>query len=242
MALPEIPTISFKGNSAEDWGDGGGSYDVRMIFWDRDGNLRIGTSLRDRDEECLAVLKADDNDTEEPDTIWVIIPARWARKWALFAHLRLTSEEPGPIDMRVLQVADPTESLGWRPRFDLIPAVANDDMNSVEPNPGHYRRVTLHFFQELEKLYGVIGHPIAVWGNPSEDVLRWRMFENSAEIGRDMLPVGEEMRIILEKSKKRREVEAIASKEKEEKVAGGIEGFFKGLGGGMSRMMSSKKK
>jgi hypothetical protein len=44
IVLPDLES-PFAKSSLDDWGDGG-AYDVRMIFWDLDGNLRLGKSLR----------------------------------------------------------------------------------------------------------------------------------------------------------------------------------------------------
>jgi hypothetical protein len=45
-------------------------YDYRKIYWDRDGNLRYGSSVRNRDEELITVLAADSNDDSDPSKLW----------------------------------------------------------------------------------------------------------------------------------------------------------------------------
>jgi hypothetical protein len=67
----------------------------------------------------MAMLKTDLDDSTRADTVWMLIPARWARKWVLFAHLRITDEEPGRVDMYSLMMPDKNESLGWRPKVNL---------------------------------------------------------------------------------------------------------------------------
>jgi len=213
IVLPEFEN-PFKKKDYEDWGDGG-SYDPRMIFWDRDGNLRLGSSIRNRDNEVLKILMEDGNDlSDQPaDTIWMVIPSRWARKWVLFAHLRLTNEEPGPVDMFSLQVRDKDEELGWRPKLNLKPPISNSTDPAVDNFPGHYRLVTLRCYQKIEKLYRVHGHPMAVWGEPFHDVQRWRIFENTREVrlgGRDHLPIPD--LVVKQREEEAKKAEAEAAK------------------------------
>jgi hypothetical protein len=71
----------------------GGKYDYKKIYWDRDGNLRYGTathsltqcnlphslfscfthiglSARNRDEEIIKILLADNIDEEDVTKVW----------------------------------------------------------------------------------------------------------------------------------------------------------------------------
>ena len=192
LDLIELPDFSLPclNNGVEDWGDGG-SYDIRMIFWDLDGNLRIGNSLRDRDQEVLSVLMVDDSDPESGDEIWILLPSRWARRWVLFSHLRLTDVDPGPINLYNILVKDDGEPLGWRPNLNLKAPIADHPDPKIENQPGHYRLISLKAFQKLEELYGSKGYPIAVWGKPNHDKSRWRVFKSSKHVEKlanDYLP------------------------------------------------------
>lgn len=237
LALPEFEMPC--GKDAEDWGDGG-SYDVRLIFWDMDGNLRLGNSLRNRDDEIISMLKGDQEDTEIADTIWMLIPSRWARKWVLFAHLRLSNEEPGPIDMLSLMTADSSEALGWRPKMNLRAPIKDSPDPEVDDAPGHYRRITLRAYKELERLYGVSGYPMAVWGEPYVDIDRWRIFERTSDVekyAREECPIPEAVvqeREMMEKEKASlmRRQERARNMEEKAKTEGkavpkkGLLGFF----------------
>jgi len=212
----ELPCAG--GEDLEDWGDGG-SYDVRMIFWDLDGNLRLGSSLRSRDDELLSLLKTDFSNMENPDTIWMIIPSRWARKWVLFSHLRLTDEEPGRIDMYSLMMPDKNEVLGWRPKVNLKPPIAESEDPTIQNAPGHYRRIPLAAYKELERLYGVDGYPMAVWGDPYDDFLRWRIFESSDDVrrfARDECPIP---KVVEEQRAAEAKAEEAAAKRREKNDA-----------------------
>ncbi len=46
------------------------TYDVQRIYWDADGNLRHGTSKRDRDLEVLNLIQIDSVDESDPGKLW----------------------------------------------------------------------------------------------------------------------------------------------------------------------------
>ena len=79
-------------------------YDTNKIYWDVDGNLRYGSSDKNRDEEVLELLQLDNPDESDHEKLWMIIPSRWVRKWLLFAHIKC-GPEPGEIDMESLLVS-----------------------------------------------------------------------------------------------------------------------------------------
>ncbi len=182
IELPEF-VLPWVNDGIDDWGDGG-SYDIRMMFWDLDGNLRIGKSLRDRDEEILKILMTgtdnpdkDVKDEEETgDEVYVLLPSRWLREWVLFAHLRLSEKEPGKINLYNLLTKDKDEALGWRPNLLLEEPIAESTDMSIENRTGHYRAINLKTFLLFHRLYGVKGYPIGVWGQPIHDKRRWRVF------------------------------------------------------------------
>mmetsp|Transcript_2626 Transcript_2626/g.3943 ORF Transcript_2626/g.3943 Transcript_2626/m.3943 type:complete len:208 (-) Transcript_2626:186-809(-) len=173
-------------------------YDTRKIYWDRDGNLRYGYSVRSRDEELIQVLAADRCVDDDPHKLWMIIPSRWIRKWIVFAHLK-AGPEPGKINMSSLLVSSSDGSL--RPNRSLKPP--NWDENGEE-SPGHFRRVTLDTWLQLLELYGSDGPAIAVKGIPYNDISRWRLFKNPSEIDPSILPepeIPDEEPVPEEKSK-----------------------------------------
>ena len=95
--------------------------DIQKIYWDNDGNLRYGVSERNRDIEVLDMLSRDVNDETEEARVWMIIPSRWVRNWLLFAHMKISDEPPGSIDMGSLLTRDANVQGGWRPRRTLRP-------------------------------------------------------------------------------------------------------------------------
>jgi len=163
-------------------------YDVPKIYWDQDGNLRYGQSDRIRDQEVLSVLQADDSDETDETKVWMIVPSRWIKKWLLFAHLKLTGEEPGPIDMMSLLVVEVVGGQKiYRPKSALEPP--NFKVDAINPeSPGHYRRISLEAWTKLASLYNVSGPAIAVRGVPYDDKSRWRVFTNIRLININELP------------------------------------------------------
>lgn len=163
-------------------------YDVPKIYWDQDGNLRYGQSSRVREQEVLSILQADDSDESDETKVWMIVPSRWIKKWLLFAHLKLTGEEPGPIDMMSLLVQEVVGGeVKYRPKSTLEPP--NFKVDAINPeSPGHYRRISLEAWSKLSSLYGVDGYAIAVRGVPYDDKSRWRVFKNIRLIDIKELP------------------------------------------------------
>ena len=104
------------------------------------------------------------------------MPSRWIRKWLIFAHLRI-GEDPGKINTKSLLVQDSNSFNGWRPLRTLKPPnfEQNEDPKADE-TPGHYRRISATAWTKLSELYGVIGPVIAVYGNPTDELSRWRCF------------------------------------------------------------------
>ena len=98
------------------------------------------------------------------------------REWILFAHLRLSEKEPNKVNLYNLLTKDKDEALGWRPNLLLEEPIAESSDMSIDNRTGHYRAVTLKAFLMFERLYGVKGYPIAVWGQPIHDKSRWRVF------------------------------------------------------------------
>ncbi len=176
------------------------SFDVQKIYWDVDGNLRQGTSDRKREEELLHVLERDCGDDSDPTQVWVVIPSRWIRNWLLFAHLKLSGEPPGPIDIGPLIKEDPTAEGGWRPKNTLQPPSRNKietgDYAKLEfdVKPGQYRRIPYQAWEVLVSLYGQTEPKfcIAVKGNteptPASDINRWRIFKHNLNINPAELP------------------------------------------------------
>eukprot|EP01032_Pedospumella_encystans_P023151 gene23151-26212_t len=157
--------------------------DVRKIYWDSFGNLRVGNSDRNRDDEILNILKTDTNDEEDPTKLWMIVPSRWIRQWLLFAHIK-AGPAPGPIDMWPLLKEDINEPGGWRPLKTLLPPCTEFG----QERPGHYRRVSFEVWCALIDLYGVEGFAIAVRGIPYDTLTRWRVFKNPKSIDVRLLP------------------------------------------------------
>lgn len=184
--------------------------DIANIYWDVDGNLRHGKSDRDRDAEVLDILSRDENEEKEEAVLWMIIPSRWVRSWLLFAHLKVTDEAPGPIDMETLLQKDNSVETGWRPKNTLRPPGRGPQPNApptqvskgkntkqksdaeADDFPGHYRRISLEAWLLLVDLYGITEprYAIAVRGTPYHDVNRWRVFKNPREIDSEKLPEG----------------------------------------------------
>lgn len=157
--------------------------DVANIFWDAHGNLRHGNSSRDRDAEVLDILSGDTCEETEEGRVWMIVPSRWVRHWLLFAHLKISTDAPGPINMDSLLQRDDSVEGGWRPKNTLLPpgkgaeaaekaarAAGIFDKKgdkssssnksggkeaSSEDFPGHYRRISLEAWVQLVDLYGV---------------------------------------------------------------------------------------
>lgn len=159
-------------------------FDIKKIYWDRDGNLRHGTVVKNRDEEVIQMLQSDTNDESDPTKLWMIIPSRWVRKWLLFVHVKIAPTPPGPIDMFSLLVQDATSPQGWRPKNTLLPP----STTFGEERPGHYRRISLEAWINLVNIYKVEGCAIAVRGVPYDDVSRWRIFKDPKIIDINLLP------------------------------------------------------
>ena len=70
-------------------------FDISKIYWDGDGNLRHGTTERNRDQEILELLQSDTSDQSDNNQVWVIMPSRWIRLWLQFAYVKL-GDPPGP--------------------------------------------------------------------------------------------------------------------------------------------------
>lgn len=168
------------------------SYDVEKIYWDADGNLRQGGSDRDRNNEVLLLLEADEFDTSDPQKIWVAIPSRWIREWLLFAQMNITTHQPGPIHIDTIITQDMTADSGWRPLKTLKPPEkkVKKDSNDYakveyETTPGHYRLISLEAWRRLVKMYGIAepGVVVAVKGNTEQssfhDLSRWRVFPHA---------------------------------------------------------------
>jgi len=159
-------------------------YEIQNIYWDTDGNLRVGNSSRSRDDEVIAILENDNNGpVEDAETaLWVVVPSRWLRKWLIFAHMKL-GEEPGKIDTNMLLAKDPKAFNGYRPLMTLKPPNHLQDMNpQAAETPGHYRRIGLRAFEKLVELYGLSGPVICVRGFPFDDLYRWRVFPTVQDI------------------------------------------------------------
>lgn len=159
-------------------------YDIAKIYWDTDGNLRVGKSSRNRDDEVVEILENDNNGTDKSSetALWVIVPSRWLRKWLIFAHMKL-GEEPGKIDTKMLLVQDPKAFNGYRPLMTLKPPNYEQNHNpSAKETPGHYRRISLAAFEKLVDLYGLNGPVICVRGFPYDDLYRWRVFPTIQDI------------------------------------------------------------
>lgn len=158
--------------------------DIKNIYWDADGNLRCGKSSRDRDGEVLEILSGDASDETEEARLWMIVPSRWIRNWLLFAHLKIATDAPGPINMDSLLQRDETVDGGWRPKNTLLPpgkGAAAEAKGTKSPGtnkdkspgtktsssnkarkeeksedfPGHYRRISLEAWLLLVDLYGL---------------------------------------------------------------------------------------
>ena len=132
-----------------------------IILKDQEGNLRYGSSDRNRDEEIISVLQADSNDETDLEKIWMIIPSRWTKQWILFAVHKVCNA-PGKIDMFPLLTQDITAEYGWRPKKNLIKPICAPEDPRVEDTPGHYRRVSFEVWTKLYELYGMNGFAIAV--------------------------------------------------------------------------------
>jgi hypothetical protein len=118
--------------------DKNGINNLKKIYWDNDGNLRHGTTTRNRDEELIQLLQSDVNDDKDETKLWMIIPSRWIKEWLIFTHLKL-GEPPGPIDMFSLLQKDLTVEGGWRPKKTLLPPSIQPDPTDPSNHPGHYR-------------------------------------------------------------------------------------------------------
>jgi len=158
-------------------------FDVKKIYWDNDGNLRHGTTERNRDEEIIKLLQADSNNDSDWTKLWMIVPSRWVRFWLLFAYYKV-GDPPGPIDMLSLIKQDRNAPGGWRAKKSLL-APSN---KFGEERPGHYRRISLEAWVHLVDLYGVDGYALAVRGTPYEDTTRWRVFKDPKRIDINLLP------------------------------------------------------
>ena len=178
------------------------SYEVSKVYWDCDGNLRQGLSDRRREEEMLKVLESDTVEDDTPDKVWYIIPSRWIRNWLIFAHLKLSEDAPGPIDVSTLIKEDENNPGEYRPKKTLEPPsktrVEGGDFAKQEYDlqPGHFRRIGLETWGTLISLYG-IEEPkftIAVLGNTkdsrADDVSRWVVFSGGdpLKIDKSKLP------------------------------------------------------
>ena len=140
-------------------------FEIKKVYWDANGNLRHGKSDRNRDNEVIELLQADTNDESDAEKMWMIIPSRWVRNWLLFAHMKLTEDPPGPIDMLSLLKEDSSVQGGWRPKKTLKPPqseMTNAKGEVTEEFPGHYRRISLEAWIKLVDLYGNTGYAIAV--------------------------------------------------------------------------------
>lgn len=183
------------------------TFDCKKVYWDYDGNLRQGLSKKKREDEVLRVLERDDNDDEDPQTVWMIIPSLWVRNWLLFAHFKLRAEAPGPIDISSLIKRDAScvkgdnyATDGWRPKSTLKPPTKTKldtgdfAKEEYELNPGQYRRVSRDVWDALVDLYGLTQPQfcIAVKGNtkktPASDLKRWRIFDSPCEVREEDLP------------------------------------------------------
>jgi len=164
--------------------------DVKKVYWDAEGNLRVGHTLRNRDEEVIALLEADTNDDSDPTKVWMIVPSRWLKEWLIFAHLKLSTDAPGPIPMHTIMKQDRQVDGGWRPLKTLQPPqVGNADKNIPEL-PGHYRRISFAAWTKLAKLYDITEpkYAMAVRGTPYDDLSRWRVFKDPFNIDENLLP------------------------------------------------------
>jgi hypothetical protein len=47
-------------------------YDVNKIYWDSDGNLRHGTTTRNRDDEIIKLLQADSHADDDYTKLWCV--------------------------------------------------------------------------------------------------------------------------------------------------------------------------
>eukprot|EP01031_Cornospumella_fuschlensis_P036122 gene36122-43805_t len=219
---------NYLGLSKDDDSEDNDNYDVRRIYWDKDGNLRHGRTERNRDDEIVKILQADTHDETDMSKLWMIIPSRWIRNWLIFAHYRL-GDQPGPIDMLSLLKQDPTAPGGWRPKKNLLPP----STAAGEERPGHYRRISLEAWVNLVDLYGVDGYALAVRGYPYDDLSRWRVFKDPKRIDINTLP---------------EPVLPTPEEKKDEGVAGAIMGGMGkllggfGLGGGGSDKDKDKAK
>ena len=162
------------------------AFDPRKIYWDVEGNLRHGTTTRNREEELLQILQADSKDETDPTKIWMIVPSRWLKAWLTFVHFKL-GDPPGPIDMYTLLKYD-NYTLDWRPKRNLIKPASNPDPKADAAQPGHYRRISVEAWIKFIDLYGINGYAIAVRGIPYDNIDRWRVFLNPRLIDINKLP------------------------------------------------------
>jgi len=192
--------------------------DEKRIYWDAEGNLRVGATLRNRDEEVIALLEADTNDESDPTKTWMIIPSRWLKEWLIFAHLKFSTDAPGPIPMHTIIKQDAQVEGGWRPLKTLNPPqVGNADKNIPEL-PGHYRRISYEAWSKLVKLYDITEpkFAMAVRGTPYDDKTRWRVFKDPLNIDESFLPEP----IIIEEKENEEEAD------KKDKAETKKKGFF----------------
>ena len=198
------------------------SYDAQKIYWDCDGNLRQGLSDRRREEEMLKILENDTVEDESPDKVWYIIPSRWVRNWLIFAHLKLSENAPGPIDLSTL-IKDDEKNPGWyRPKKTLQPPskrrVEGGDFakQEYEIKPGHFRRIGYDTWKSLISLYG-IEEPkftICVLGNTkdssADDTSRWVIFSGGdpLKIDKSILPepIIEDKAAVEEQARRKRKM------------------------------------
>jgi hypothetical protein len=175
------------------------SFDPRKVYWDVEGNLRHGTTTRNREEELLQILQADSKDETDPTKIWMIVPSRWLKAWLVFVHFKL-GDPPGPIDMFSLLKYD-SKTLDWRPKRNLIKPASNPDPKADAVQPGHYRRISVEAWIKFIDLYGINGYAIAVRGIPYDNIERWRIFLNPRIIDINKLPppeIEEEKKLEIE--------------------------------------------
>ena len=73
-------------------------FNLRLIAFDKNGNLRYGAPERDRNDEIVKILSTEKNHRDEPDNpdkLWYIMDSVWVNAWLLYVHLDV-DHAPGP--------------------------------------------------------------------------------------------------------------------------------------------------
>lgn len=123
------------------------------IYYDEDGNLRVGKkhlkTKRQKEDELRLILDieedADPEDLEAEDTVWYIMDAAWIGNWFAYTHFEAgVAPHPGPCRNDRLLVFD-YDGGQWVPGRRLIMA--------TKKRTGDYRRVTRKVWEQFCELY-----------------------------------------------------------------------------------------